>query len=96
MHLELRNEPLLPDDALLVVHMGAGNLTPVSKAVFNAHDAWFPLRGHGLFALSVYAASPLDAVLSVMNHGQFGTASVGAIRSAGLEIIATNTIGVSV
>jgi hypothetical protein len=97
MYLELRTEQPLTDDDLLVVHMGAGDANRVLPAVLAAHDAWFPIRQHGQFAFSVFAAATdqvRDTIISSFKFGQYGTATVAEIRSAGLEIIPTNTVDI--
>jgi hypothetical protein len=96
MHLEIRPEPPLEDESLLMLHMGAGDATRTAETAFNNHDAWLPLLGRGRFAVSAYAAVNdvvRDTVLSALPHRQYGVASAGAIRSAGFEIVATNTVG---
>ena len=95
MHLELREEPPLDDQSLLMVHMGVGNASQATKTVFANHDVWIPLIGLGRFTVSVYAApseNDKSAILSVMPQSQFGEATVATIRGSGIEIVATNTV----
>jgi hypothetical protein len=95
MHLEIRDEPPLDDNSLLMIHMGAGNASQATKTVFANHDVWIPLVGRGRFTVSVYAApndSERTAVLSAMPQSQYGEATVATIRASGIMIVATNTV----
>jgi hypothetical protein len=96
MEIRPRVESALDDMTLLMVQMGAGNAKQTTRTVVDNHDLWKQATGSGLFTLSVYALRrPREEILGVMPHSQFGLASVGSLRSAGLAILPTDTLGVS-
>jgi hypothetical protein len=98
MRLELRQEPNLPADGVLIIHMGTGDPARFVNTVLASHDAWLRFTDRGRFAFSVFAASTegeRDNIIGSFPHGKYGTATVAEVVAAGFELVATNTIDIN-
>lgn len=97
MTVRLRAGDELSDDAVLVIHMGAGAPVSVARAALRNFSDYVGVRevGYGLFTISVFAAtagvSETD-ITDAFDHNQFGRSTYGALRSAGLDLIATTIV----
>lgn len=84
MPVHARGDPP-PDDATLVVHMGAGDHERLRRNAIASYDEYREIasNGFGLFALSVYAAlggHEIDEIVGALPWRQYGVCSAGDVR----------------
>lgn len=74
-----------PDDATLIVHMGAGDHERLRRNAIASYDDYREIAddGFGLFALSVYAAlggHEVAEIVGALPWRQYGVCSAGDVR----------------
>jgi hypothetical protein len=84
----------LPDEAVLLVHLGSGGEKFVLDAALRNYPAYRSLdpEGWGRFTVSVFAAASMgdrERILSTFDRRQYGTATVGDVR-AHFPLLATS------
>jgi hypothetical protein len=92
--VRLRSGSELNDDAVVLIHMGAGDPANIARGAVTNYSAYVGVRSasSGLFAISVFAAADDVAesdITSAFGHKQFGRATYGAVRRAGFEVLPT-------
>jgi hypothetical protein len=97
MTIHLRVGEELPDDAVVLIHMGAGVPVSTARSALRGYSDYVGIRseGSGLFTISVFAATAgvsEDDITGAFDHNQFGRAPVGSLRGAGLELIPTTIV----
>ncbi|MFP5488197.1 MAG: hypothetical protein ACLGHQ_07825 [Acidimicrobiia bacterium] len=95
VHLRVAERP--PDDAVVLIHMGAGIPVSTARSALRGYSDYVGIRGEGsgLFTISVFAATAgvsEDDITGAFDHNQFGRSTVGSLRAAGLELIATTIV----
>jgi hypothetical protein len=92
MPVHLREEPAPPDEAAIVVHLGAGRPTDVIAAAIRNHDEYVGITsGHGLFTVSLFAAIRGVAeadILEALPQRRYALAEYRALR-AEFEVLPT-------
>ncbi len=97
MTVHLRPDDELSDDAVVLIHMGAGAPASVARAALLNFSDYVGVRAEdsGLFTISVFAAtsgvSEAD-ITSAFDHNQFGRSTYGSLKSAGVDLIATTIL----
>jgi hypothetical protein len=92
--ITLRPDELTQDTEVLL-HFGNGDrrsIQKVSKEVVDRHDYWVGVIDRcGRFAVSVYALVGIDeeVIAREMPHRVYGRSTVGEIRNAGFELVAS-------
>ena len=94
MTVRLRSGSELDDDAVVLIHMGAGDPANIARGAVTNYSAYVGLKSasSGLFAISVFAAADdvtESDITSAFGHKQFGRATYGAVRRAGFEVLPT-------
>lgn len=93
MTVQLRPDDELPDDAVVLIHMGAGNPATAAQAAIRNFEEYVGVQSaSGLFTISVFAATDGISETDITNafgYKQFGRAFYGSLRSAGVKLIAT-------
>lgn len=94
MTIYLRPSSELSDDAVVLIHMGAGDPANIARGAVTNYSAYVGVRreSSGLFAISVFAATDNVTetdITSAFGHKQFGRATYGAVRRAGFEVLPT-------
>jgi len=97
--INLRPGDELTDDAVVLIHMGAGDPANIARGAVTNLSAYVGLRepGAGEFTISVFAATAgvsESEITGAFGHSQFGRATYGALRRAGFELLPT-TIAVT-
>jgi hypothetical protein len=92
----LRDEPL-PEGATVLIHMGAGAVATALDAAVRHYGEYRSVTGNGLgiYAVSVFAVvgGVTEAeILDALPQRSYGHSTVGAIRDAGFELLATSMI----
>lgn len=97
MNVQLRPGDELTSDAVVLVHMGAGAPLSVARAALRNFSDYVGVRAadSGLFTISVFAAtagvSETD-IIGAFDHSQFGRSTYGALRTAGVDLLATTIV----
>ena len=93
MTVRLRPDDELSDDAVVLIHMGAGNPMTAARAAVSHFEAYVGVRSSsGLFTISLFAVTggvTEAQITEAFGHNQFGRATYGALRGAGIDLIAT-------
>lgn len=94
MTTHLRPGGELDDDAIVLIHMGAGDPVGVARSAMANYWSYVGVRDPsiGLLTVSVFAATDgvsEDDITGAFRHNQFGRAAFGSLREAGLEVIPT-------
>ena len=94
MTVYLRPAGDLSDDAVVLIHMGAGDPANIARGAVTNYSAYVGVRreSSGLFAVSVFAATDgvtESDITSAFGHQQFGRATYGTVRQAGFEVLPT-------
>ena len=79
-----RGEEALPDDAVIVVHGGAGRSEDIVRAALRNYHEYRGFRGQdGAFTISVFAATEgwtVERITGVLPQPRFAIAKAGAVR----------------
>ena len=79
-----RGEKALPDDAVIVVHGGAGRSEDIVRAALRNYHEYRGFRGQdGAFTISVFAAVEgwtVERITAVLPQPRFALAKAGAVR----------------
>jgi hypothetical protein len=95
MVVRLREDELPPDEATVIVHLGAGAHDNLRDKAIRSYDDYRGITsGAGLFVLSVYAAlkgHDVPEIVGTMPWNRYGTCSVRELR-AHFELLATTIL----
>jgi hypothetical protein len=95
MVVRLREDELPPDEATIIVHLGAGAHDNLRDKAIRSYDDYRGITtSAGLFVLSVYAAlkgHDVPEIVGTMPWNQYGTCSVRELR-AHFELLATTIL----
>ena len=95
MTIVLRDEPP-PEEATLVIHMGAGAVESVVRAaVRNFGEYRLVTGGAGLFAVSVFAVAggvTEAAILDALPQRSFARSTVGTVLDAGFGLLPSSIV----
>jgi hypothetical protein len=95
MVVRLREDELPPDDATVIVHLGAGAHDNLRDKAIRSYDDYRGITsGVGLFVLSVYATlkgHDVPEIVGTMPWNQYGTCSAREVR-AHFELLATTIL----
>ena len=97
-HITLRVDQVIPDDALVLIHMGAGQEEAVLDAIVRSYDDYEDLAAHlkcrtrGLCVVSVFGlvnGVTRDELFAAMPQKQFGESTYGDAKAL-FELLPTH------